>query len=224
MIPTQTQLLIDLVAVILTLMVLSRIIGDNPLFRISQYLFVGVSLGYAFVIVWHQVLWPQLRYVAGGNSAIFNAVPLLLGLLLLPRIIGKQTLSWLANIPLGFIFSVGAALALVGALGGTLLPQVVATIQVSLDSSPLEIIGSLILVAGVIAVLSYFYFTVPEQKGLARLSAFGARVGRWWLMATFGFFLAGALLTYLAALNDRLSFLVGWVVRLLMVMGLWSPA
>lgn len=224
MISTQTQLVIDLVAVLLTLMVLSRIIGDNPLFRVSQYLFVGVSLGYAFVIVWHQVLWPQLQYITAGNSPIFNAVPLLLGLLLLPRIIGKQSLSWLANIPLGFIFSVGAAVALVGALGGTLLPQVVATIQISLDSPPLEIIGSFLLVVGVIAVLSYFYFTVPGQKGLARFSTFGASVGRWWLMATFGFFLAGSLLTYLAALNDRLVFLVGWVVRLLMVIGLWSPA
>jgi hypothetical protein len=44
------DVIVNIVAAVLTLMVLSRIAGDNPLFRIAQYLFVGVSLGLAFVV------------------------------------------------------------------------------------------------------------------------------------------------------------------------------
>ena len=64
-------------------MVLSRIAGDNPLFRIAQYLFVGVSLGLAFVVAYHQVLRPAVLSVAGGaGGAILYSIPLALGVLL----------------------------------------------------------------------------------------------------------------------------------------------
>ena len=45
---------------ILTLMIFSYLIGDNPLFRIAVYIFIGVSSGYAATVVWHQVLVPKL--------------------------------------------------------------------------------------------------------------------------------------------------------------------
>lgn len=213
------QLFMDLVAVILTLMVLSRIIGDNPMFRATQYLFIGVSLGYAFVVVYHQVLRPALGQIVGNLStpgvSVYHAVPLLFGLLLLPRIIGRQRLSWLANIPLGLIFGVGAALALSGAMVGTLIPQVSDTVNISLSGSPEKIAGTIVLALVVLVVLSYFYFTIPARSGLMRVSRVSANMGRWVLMVTFGFFLAGALLTYLTALSDRLQFLVDWVGRIL---------
>lgn len=210
-----TQLLVDLVAVILTLMVLSRIIGDNPLFRISQYLFVGVSLGYAFVVVYHQVLKLNVQYMLKNINqpllVVGTMIPFALGLLLLPRVIGRQRLSWVANIPLSFIFGVGAAVALSGALAGTLLPQLIDTTNIPLGGSPFELAGAIFLAIGVILVLSYFYFTRPDHGPLLRVSAISAQMGRWILMTSFGFFFAGALLTYLTALSDRLEFLVNWV-------------
>ena len=36
-----------IVAMLLTVMVLSYLIGDNPLFRIASHLFIGVAAGYA---------------------------------------------------------------------------------------------------------------------------------------------------------------------------------
>jgi hypothetical protein len=53
-------------------------------------------------------------------------VPLVLGLLLFTRI-GGQRFSWLANIPLALLFGVGGALAVGGALVGTLGPQLLDT-------------------------------------------------------------------------------------------------
>ncbi|NNJ10507.1 hypothetical protein EKD04_009220 [Chloroflexales bacterium ZM16-3] len=203
-----------LVGVVLTLMVFSRLLGDNPVFRTVQYLFVGVSLGYAFVVIYHQVLRPNAMEVIGslGDPLTLGALllPYLLGILLLARISGRQQISWVANLPLAIVFGVGAALALGGALVGTLVPQLQDSAR-PIGSDPIQAVGIVLLVLGVVFTLCYFYFTVPRKSSAGRVVAIGAQIGRWLLMIAFGFFLAGGLLTYLTALNERLGFIVGWV-------------
>jgi hypothetical protein len=203
-----------LIAVLLTLLVFSRLLGDNPAFRAVQYLFVGVSLGYAFVVIYHQVLRPgaaaALRELDDPAALSVRLVPWLLGLMLLARLTRRQTLSWIANIPLALLFGVGTALAAGGALVGTLVPQLLDTAR-PVGGDPLQAVGAVLLVLGVVLTLCYFYFTVPRETAGGRVVAFGALMGRWLLMVAFGFFLAGALLTYLTALNARLEFIIGWL-------------
>jgi len=205
-----TQGIVDLIAVILTIMVLSRIVGDNPLFRVAQYLFVGVSLGLAFVVSYHQVLRPAVSSLASddANTTLYG-IPLLLGLLLLPRITRRQEYSWLANIPLALIFGVGSALAVGGAIAGTLLPQILDTAR-PLNGDPVQTIGVIVLALGTVVTLSTFYYTVPKDSSTGRLVAISALIGHWLLMIAFGFFFASALQTYLSALTERLSFLLQW--------------
>ncbi len=205
-------LITNIVAIVLTLCVLSRILGDNPLFRIAQYLFVGVSLGYIFVVLYHQVLLPAFtRIITSGIESpavtALRMVPLLLWLLLLPRMSKRQSFSWLANIPLGLIFGVGAGIALVGSLTGTLMPQLLDTVR-PLQGGIADIIGTVLLTIGVIITLSYFYFTIPSDSPQGSLIALSAQAGRWLLMVAFGFFFAGSLLTYLTALGERFDFIV----------------
>jgi hypothetical protein len=203
-----------LVGVVLTLLVFSRLLGDNPIFRGVQYLFVGISLGYAFVVVYHQVLRPNaVAMITAIDDPITlgtTLLPFLLGVLLLARVSGRQQISWLANIPLGLIFGVGAALALGGTLLGTLIPQLQDSAR-PISSDPIQAVGLVVLVLGVVLSLCYFYFTVPRETPTGRVVAISATIGRWLLMIAFGFFLAGSLLTYLTALNQRLEFIVGWV-------------
>jgi FtsH-binding integral membrane protein len=208
-----TQTIIDFVAAILTLMVLSRIIGDNPLFRIAQYLFVGVSLGLAFVVAYQQVLRPAIGALIAGQTGATTlyAVPLLLGLLLFPRITRRQEWSWLANIPLALVFGVGAALAVGGAVAGTLAPQILDTANRPLSGGPAQIAGVVVLALGTIVTLSAFYYTVPRESSTGRLVALTALVGHWLLMIAFGFFFASAMQTYLSALTERLSFLLDFL-------------
>lgn len=202
-----------LVAIVLTLLVFSRLLGDNPAFRVAQYLFVGVSLGLAFVVVYHQVLRPNAALLVTSLSDPtllgIRLTPWLLGLLLMTRLLRRQSVSWLANIPLALLFGVGTALAVGGALVGTLAPQLIDTAR-PIGGDPLQVVGAVILVLGVVLTLSYFYFTVPRETSGGRAVAAGARAGRWLLMVAFGFFLAGALLTYLTALNARIDFIIGW--------------
>jgi hypothetical protein len=203
-----------LIAVAMTLLVLSRIFGDNMAFRAVQYLFVGISLGYAFVVVYHQVLRPAVlgMLLDTGNPArmTLRIAPFVLGLLLFTRASRHQSISWLANIPLGLIFGIAAALAVAGATAGTLLPQLLDTAR-PVTSDIQQMIGSILLVIGVVLTLCTFYFTVPRETSGGRIIALGAQAGRWLLMIAFGFFLAGSLLTYLTALDDRLRFVVDFL-------------
>ena len=205
-----TQTVIDSIAIVVTIMVLSRIVGNNPVFRVAQYLFVGVSLGLAFVVAYHQVLRPAVSgLISGGsNGVILYGIPLSLGLLLLPRITRRQEFSWLANIPLALIFGVGAALAVGGAIAGTLAPQILDTSNRPLTGGLLQTVGALVLAIGTVITLSAFYYTVPPENPRARIVALSATAGHWLLMVAFGFFFASAVQSYLSALNERLEFVV----------------
>jgi hypothetical protein len=206
------DIVLNVSAIVLTLMVLSRIVGDNPLFRIAQYIFIGSSLGIALVVSYHQVLRPSVIQATNGdqNNLVLYGIPLLLGLLFLPRITRRQQLSWLANIPLALVFGVGAALAVAGAIAGTLVPQIVDTARLrGLDLG--QLIGGAVLLFGTIITLSSFYFTVSPEDRNARLYSRVAVVGHWLLMIAFGFFFAGAVQTYLSALAGRLSDLVTFI-------------
>jgi FtsH-binding integral membrane protein len=207
------DVIVNSVAAALTLMVLSRIAGDNPLFRIAQYLFVGVSLGLAFVVAYHQALRPAVVALLSAEPPALwlYGVPLALGLLLLPRITGDQRLSWLANIPLALVFGVGGALAIGGAIIGTLLPQIRDTARAPSGEIG-AIIGVAVLVIGTVLTLASFYYTTPPESRSGRMIRGIAMIGHWLIMVAFGFFFAGALQSYLSALVERLNFVLA-VVR-----------
>ena len=194
-------------------MVLIRIVGDNPISRVAQYLFVGVSLGIAFVVVYHQVVRPAVIHLAQGNETaqVIYGVPLLLGLLLLSRITRAQRLSWLANIPLSLVFGIGAALAIGGGILGTIVPQLLDTANAvrPAQRSLAQTVGVVVLALGTIATLSSFYYTVPRETGAGRVVAFVSVIGHWLLIVAFGFFFASAVQTYMSALTERLQFLLG---------------
>ena len=211
------------VAFVLTLMIFSYLLGDNPLFRLATHIFVGVSVAYAVVIAWHSVLLPRLFRPLSQDPAAnwVYFIPLLLCLLLLARV--RPGWSWLANLPMGFIFGVGAAVSIGGALLGTLYPQMKASF-VSLNpqsygGSWAGVVDALVLALGTIGTLFYFYFSAarPEgQGGLWRgVQRFWVTTGRWAIAVAFGAIFAGAILSRLSLLVARMQFLWSQVLTLL---------
>lgn len=204
------------VAFVLTLMVFSYIFGDNPLFRLAEHIFVGTAAGYVTVLIYHTVFRPRLLEPLAQDPAghVYLLVPLLLGLLLLAK--GKRSTSWMGNISMAWLFGVGAALAMGGALLGTLASQLRSS-WVSLNPTdyagrPLGLINALLLALGTIGVLLYFYYTEPAGKGAGRLLAGirkgWGRLGRWFMLVTFGALFASAIIARFTLLVDRLHFLL----------------
>jgi hypothetical protein len=201
------------IAAILTLMVYSYLLGDNPLYRLAEHLFVGSSIGYAAVIIFHNILRPHLfeplRRDAAGNWPYI--ITLLLGLLLLAK--GRRSIAWLGNTPLGCLFGVGSALAIGGALLGSFLPQIQAS-WVSLSPATAggveAALDNLFIAVGTVGTLTYFYFTMGAGKKTGnRFVRFWGVIGKWVILITFGAIFGNRIMSYVSLLIGRMQFLLG---------------
>ena len=214
-----------------TVLILSYLIGDNPLFKIAVYLFVGVASGYAAAIIFWQVLYPKLflptaTIIQTGNysNAFLLFVPWLgLGFILMkisPRFAGA------ARITMAFLVGAGAAVTLVGALSGTINPQVMATInffQGAIHKPTNELIeisfsGGVILL-GLVTSLAYFHFGARQKpdgstKRFVLVDIF-AWIGRIFIGITLGVIFAGVYAAALTAFIERVSSLVIFIKTLL---------
>lgn len=213
-----------IVAALLTLMVFSYLLGANPLWRLAQSLLVGVSIGYVTLVVLTQVIAPHVARVvlpAAGVPPVdrwLAAVPIALGLLLLLRIAYPG--AWPATFGLNLVVVVGSALALGGALAGTIIPQALDTMRLFdfTNAEPATIAlnaGNAVLVGGVVCALTYFSFGArPDGKRAMPVMALSG-VGRWVLIVAFGAIIGSLATTFYAALIERLFFLVnlveGWI-------------
>ena len=52
--------LLAALSAVLTLMIFSYLLGDNPLYRLALHIFVGVSVAYLFVLALQAVIIPAL--------------------------------------------------------------------------------------------------------------------------------------------------------------------
>jgi hypothetical protein len=209
-----------LVSFVLTLMILSYLIGDNPFFRVAVFIFVGVSAGYAAAVAWHQVLQPRLFEPLLTGSLVERAlvvVPLLLGVLLLMKISPRT--AQLGNLSMGYLVGVGAAVAVGGAVMGTLFPQVQASINVfsppAAGSSWLEVIvGGAFILIGTVTTLVYFQFgarATPTGPKRGKLVGVLGWIGQGYIAITFGVLFAGALTAAMTALIERWSFILNFI-------------
>ncbi len=212
------------VAIVLSLMVYSYLIGDNAVYKVAEHLLVGVSIGWAVLQILFGLIVPAVsslqRELTSASptpgTVLTFAIPLVIGLLLLLRPI--RAARPVTNLIIALIIGTVAALALGGAVLGTLVPQVGATI-VNLrggEGAGLgDILGNILLVAGAILSLAYFQYSMrkkPEdaatQTGGRDVALITRLLGRWSIMLALGAVFGAVFLTYFAALVDRVVFLL----------------
>jgi len=215
-----------LVSLLLTLLVLSYLFGDNPVFRITTYIFVGVAAGYVATIVLYQVMWPRILrplLIGSFGERIFALIPLILGVLLLARLF--PDISPLGTLPMSYLVGLGAAVTIGGSILGTIFGQskgTFALFNLSAGTVPGNLLASLVMGAlvllGTITTLVYFQFTA-SQKGQqpvqrAHWIEVLSRIGQVFIVITLGALFAGVYLATIAALVDRVGFIRDVVVRL----------
>lgn len=188
------------VATGLTLFIYSFLYKDNPLFKLGEHLYVGVSIGYSVVLVWYTVffrlLWEPLKKGIAEHPAALGTyepvIPALLGLLILTQFFPR--VSWLSRIAFAFIVGFGSGVAIPRTVSSYILKQIEDTatplitmgangLSMGVDlASPQSGINTIILLIGVVSVLFYFFFSV-EHTGPGMVTA---RTGIYFLMIAFG--------------------------------------
>lgn len=202
---------------ILTLFVFSYLIRDSFLFRLAQCLLVGTAIGYGSAVVLHLVVWDRLLvplledtlFLWKNQWPLF--VPLILGLLLLTKLVPNA--GWIGNISLGYLFGVGAALAIGGALGGALVPQLKATVLAFPPSPGLDNwVNSVLILLGALGALLAFRFNRAAdsfpRRAYGRLATAWGRIGTAFIMVAFGAIFAATVTARVSTLVGQLYFLL----------------
>lgn len=179
---------------------------DNPFYKIAEHLFAGLSAGYYVGLMWETVvinrLWDPMW---GGRWWLF--IPGILGLLMYARFIPR--FSWLSRTSLAFVMTVVAGVFLTSQLNGLVFPQMQDTMRSLTGSDGLgQTLLSIVVVAGVISTLAYFYYS-KEHKG-----ALGgaARVGIWFIMISFGAHFGYTVMGRVSLLIGQVQFLIeDWI-------------
>lgn len=203
------------IGLILTLMVFSYLIGDNPLFRAAVYLFIGVASGYAAAVIVEDVLLAKFQSLPLNDPAqlLIGLIPFFLAATLLAKL--SPRLSWMGNFAMAVLVGVGAATALGGALAGTLIPQARASME-ALDSPSLfGLVEGGVVLTGTVLTLTYFHFGAKRAadgsvKRDSILEAL-AWLGRIVIAVTFGVLFAGVYMAALTAMIERLSSMFNFV-------------
>jgi hypothetical protein len=217
--PENLDLIAGWVSLVLTLFIFSYLLGDNVLYRIAVHVLVGAAAGYAVVVAVESVIVPWINQTLGealdvfffGGDAegrsnltltwlgILGTMPFLLGALMLLKY--HPNTARVGNLGLAYIIGVGTAVAIVGAVAGTVVPLAREAGQSIEDSA----FNGLIIIVGTITTLVYFQYYAVERGGnivRPRTIRTASTVGRVFITVTLGALYAGAILTSLAVFSD----------------------
>ncbi len=223
------------VGALLTLAIFSFLYRDNPFYKFAEHLFVGMSAAYWMVTgIWSTIvpnlfgrLYPPslraiLPAVAEGTPNLWYAVPLVLGLLLLARLVDR--IAWLSRWAMAFVIGFAAGTNFtrylqsdfVGQIKSTIVPLVVlgtgaaGTADGGGGASGLDLgatISNIVIVVGTLTGLVYFFFSKEHTGATGK----AARVGIWVLMVTFGAAFGYTVMARVSLLIGRFAFLGQWL-------------
>ncbi|MCA1570443.1 MAG: hypothetical protein LC798_09060 [Chloroflexi bacterium] len=191
------------VAAVVTLVVLGALLGERRVFGWSQHLLAGLATGFLALIAVREVLGPRLveplAADPAGRPELWAGVALVATAAAAPWL-PRQLSAIPASIAIGSL----AAFALGGAVIGTLLPQIDASIVRS-GGSVAATVGGVVAAVVTGLVLIGFLHGIPRGRKLAA----AAGTGRWLLIAGIGGWLGFLILSRLILLVDRIGFLLG---------------
>jgi len=211
--PPELDLFAAIVGVFFTIFILSFLWKENPLSRAVEHLFVGLAavftvaalydyavrgafLGTNRIVDWY-------NGVVGAEYGWIFLIPLFIGFMYLFFFTKKY--FFLYRYPVAIVAGIQAGLIITGMISANFVIQIQSTVTLPIigAETSLEAFNSILIIVGVITGLSFFFFTW-EHRGVLGIST---RIGRYFLMATFGSFYGGTVMARMSLLIGRLRFL-----------------
>lgn len=199
----------------LTLFIFSFLYQDNPLFKLAEHLYVGVSVGYTIVKAYDTVIVHLIVKPIVEEGQIALLIPVAIGLLMLTRYVPRA--AWMSRYAFAFIVGLGSGLAIPRTISSFILKQVEDTIRPLLAHAggdgltfslnllnPSSGLNAVIILIGVSTVLFYFFFSI-EHSGPGKIVA---RTGIVFLMIAFGAAFGYTVMARMSLLIGRLTDLI----------------
>lgn len=201
---------------VFTIIIFSYLFGDNILFRLAIHIFIGVSSAIVVIVVFYNVIIPQmiLPVIQGiRNEQYLFLFPLFLSVLVILKAFPK--VSFLGDPVIALLVGIGAATAVGGAVNGTIIPQVMASINIFDDQFMIlrdgllwkEIFNGAVFLIGLVSTLAFFHFGAKKQDNQQNQRAGWietvASLGKVYIGITYGVLFAGVIIASLTALIER---------------------
>lgn len=191
------------IAAILTLAIYSFLYKDNIIYKIAEYLLVGVSIGYTTAITWHNVIIAKMVVPVVDYHRYYMIIPAIIGCLMFTRFFKK--VSWLSKIPISFIIGAGAGIGLPLSFQTYVLEHTKDTIVIPWHGgNTMLLVDALLIFIGVVATLVYFFFSVKHKGVVGKI----ANVGIWYIMISFGATFGFTVMARMSLFIDRMQFLL----------------
>ncbi|MCD6246687.1 hypothetical protein J7J58_07315 [candidate division WOR-3 bacterium] len=191
------------IAALLTLAIYSFLYKDNIVYKIAEYLLVGVSIGYSIAITWYNVVIAKMVVPIRDQHNFLIIIPILIGMFMFARFSKKH--GWLSKIPLSFVIGWGAGVAIPLGFETSIVEHVKNTIAIPwFGGNILLLVNAIIIFIGVIATLIYFYFSTPHKGVIGKV----ANLGIWYIMIAFGASFGYTVMARISLFIDRAQFLL----------------
>lgn len=197
------------IAVLLTVFAFSAVLyKENLLFKFAQYTYLGASVGYIISLAVKAIMDNAWTPITKGDY--IYAIPIVLGLALYLRY--KKGLETYSRWAMAFLVAVGAAIAIRGNISAYFLSQIIPTMlpllalsqSASLGGIALTSFNNIVMIVGTFTSMLYFILT-REHVGPLKIPS---RIGRVFIMLTFGAFFAGLIMTRLTLITGRIMFIL----------------
>ena len=178
------------ISIFLTLAIFSFLYDDNPIYKLAENLFLGISIGIGTIEIYYGVFKPNLiDHLVELRWQSF--IPLILLFMLMMKVTKK--LNYLARLPIAFIVAAFAGVKLTGEANANLMTPIAESmpnIQASWaqygfwswENDGAGVFSDIVLVLGLSACLLHFYFSAKPNKVMGGVSKVGITI----LMLSFG--------------------------------------
>jgi len=191
-----------LVGGILTVMLYSRVFyKDTIVYELSEHILLGTATGYVLVTGIKAIINNAVTPMQLEGKFIY-LIPMILGLTLFFQLSKKTRLY--SRIPLSIIVGVGLALTLRRVLLAYLIGYIKAAFKPIAGVDMLTSINNILILVGSISALMYFIMS-KDQTG-----TFGyiTKIGRAFLMVTFGAYMGTQEMSRFTLLAGRIEFVI----------------
>jgi len=185
---------------VFTIAVFSFLYGDNPAYRFSEHLFLGLAAAHLTVQGYQSIVsraW--LPFVQKGEWPWLIAI--IGGLLLWCR--WFKPVAWVSRLPLGFMMGIAAALSVRRAIDAEFYRQLLGTVDIKW-STP----NNILYIVIVFCTIAYFLYVFNERTVTGAVVKKVGIVGQYAMMIAFGASLGAQIMGRLSLVIERLEFLV----------------
>jgi len=194
------------ISAILTIMITTLAWKDTPVSKTAEHIYVGVITANSIIMAWGNIQNIGLNKIFAGQ--IIYIIPIILGLMAFARY-SKENF-WIYRYPIALVVGIGVGTAMRRLVGSSVIDNVKASFYNLAAPDIGSTVNNLIMVVTLVSCLVYFLFTIKAAR--SPIATQLSTLGRYAMMASFGYSFANTIATRINQYAGRLAFLlIDWL-------------